>query len=160
MKNESIIIYPGSFDPFTKGHCDLVLRALKIFDKVIISVLKNPKKKTLFSVDERADIIKSYFPNEGKVEVDIFSGLLVDYLKSRSINLIMRGLRMLSDFEYEFQMSLTNRKLHKEFEAIYLVPSAEYSFVSSSMVKEVAEFNGDLKLFINDYTRRKLNEKL
>ena len=156
---KNIIVYPGSFDPFTLGHRDLVDRALNIFDKVIIAVLENPKKNTLLTVDERIKVIKSYFKNNAKIEITSFKGLLVDFLRSRDINVIMRGMRMLSDFEYEFQMSLTNRKLFNEFEAIYLVPAMKYSFISSSIVKEIANFKGDLDDFVNDYTKEILYEK-
>ncbi len=158
--NKKIVVYPGSFDPFTIGHKDLVLRAKKIFKHVVIAVLKNPKKHTMFTAEERMDIIKSYVDDIEGITIDSFEGLLVDYLKQKELNLIMRGMRMLSDFEYEFQMSLTNRKLYSDFEAIYLVPSIEYSFISSSIVKEIAQFKGDLDLLVNEYTKKKLYEKI
>lgn len=158
MKKD-VIVYPGSFDPFTFGHKDLVNRALNIFDQVIIAVLENPKKNTLLNVEERISIIKSYFHDNDNVEIVSFKGLLVDYLKSKGLNVIMRGMRMLSDFEFEFQMSLTNRKLFNEFEAIYLVPAMKYSFISSSIVKEIASFKGDLSGFVNKYTEDILYEK-
>ncbi len=156
---KSIIVYPGSFDPFTFGHEDLVNRALKIFDKVIIAVLENPKKNTLFTVGERIDIIKSYFKENANVEVTSFKGLLVDFLKKNNMDVIMRGMRMLSDFEFEFQMSLTNRKLFSDFEAIYLVPAMRFSYISSSIVREIASFKGDLNGFVNNYTMEFLYEK-
>ena len=159
MKNKKVIVYPGSFDPFTLGHKDLVDRALKMFDHVIIAVLKNPQKELLLDPEERIKVIKSYFQDNEAVTIDTFEGLLVDYLQEKEVNLIMRGMRMLSDFEYEFQMSLTNRNLYCDFEAIYLVPAMELSFISSSIVREIAKFNGELKGLVNNETAAILYEK-
>ncbi|MCK5600132.1 pantetheine-phosphate adenylyltransferase [bacterium] len=159
MKNKKVIVYPGSFDPFTLGHKDLVDRALKMFDHVIIAVLKNPQKDLLLDPEERIKVIKSYFQDSEAVTIDTFEGLLVDYLKEKEVNLIMRGMRMLSDFEYEFQMSLTNRNLYCDFEAIYLVPAMELSFISSSIVREIAKFKGELKGLVNKETAAILYEK-
>ncbi|MCK4642354.1 pantetheine-phosphate adenylyltransferase [bacterium] len=159
MKNKKVIVYPGSFDPFTLGHKDLVDRALKMFDHVIIAVLKNPQKDLLLDPEERIKVIKSYFQDNEAVTIDTFEGLLVDYLQEKEVNLIMRGMRMLSDFEYEFQMSLTNRNLYSDFEAIYLVPAMELSFISSSIVREIAKFKGELKGLVNKETAAILYEK-
>ena len=159
MKNKKVIVYPGSFDPFTLGHKDLVDRALKMFDHVIIAVLKNPQKDLLLDPEERIKVIKSYFQDNAAVTIDTFEGLLVDYLPEKEVNLIMRGMRMLSDFEYEFQMSLTNRNLYCDFEAIYLVPAMELSFISSSIVREIAKFKGELKGLVNNETAAILYEK-
>ncbi len=159
MKNKKVIVYPGSFDPFTLGHKDLVDRALKMFDHVIIAVLKNPQKDLLLAPEERIKVIKSYFQDNEAVTIDTFEGLLVDYLQEKEVNLIMRGMRMLSDFEYEFQMSLTNRNLYSDFEAIYLVPAMELSFISSSIVREIAKFKGELKGLVNKETAAILYEK-
>ncbi|MCD6578572.1 pantetheine-phosphate adenylyltransferase [bacterium] len=156
---KNIIVYPGSFDPFTFGHEDLVNRALNIFDEVVVAVLENPKKDTLLSVEERIEIIKNYFKGNDSVKIVAFEGLLVDFLKTNGLNIIMRGMRMLSDFEFEFQMSLTNRRLFKDFEAIYLVPAMKFSFISSSIVREIASFNGDLDEFVNKHTKEILYEK-
>ena len=159
MKNKKVIVYPGSFDPFTLGHKDLVDRALKMFDHVIIAVLKNPQKDLLLDPEERIKVTKSYFQDNEAVTIDTFEGLLVDYLQEKEVNLIMRGMRMLSDFEYEFQMSLTNRNLYSDFGGIYLVPAMGLSFISSSIVREIAKFKGELKGLVNKETAAILYEK-
>lgn len=140
----NIAVYPGSFDPCTNGHLDIIKRASKIFDKVIVAVLSNSEKTSLFSAEERVEFIKKAARDVPNIEIISFSGLLVDFLKSCGAQIVIRGLRAVSDFEYEFQMALTNRKLCTEFETLFIPTSAEYMFLSSSIVKEIASYGGDL----------------
>ncbi|MCX7910305.1 MAG: pantetheine-phosphate adenylyltransferase [Endomicrobia bacterium] len=145
------IIYPGSFDPPTNGHVDLILRASKIFDFVIVAILNNPNKNTFFSLEERIEMLQEIIKKnnlKNKVEIDNFNGLLVDYLKFKKCNLVLRGLRAISDFEYEFQMILTNRKMFSEIETIYLMPDIKWIYLSSSLIKEIAGFGGDISEFV------------
>ncbi len=142
MKTRRSAVYPGSFDPITNGHIDLVHRALKIFDDLTIAVLVNPKKTPLFSFQERMEIIKEVFKDESRVEVDCFDGLLIDFLKKKKSNIVIRGLRAVSDFELEFQMALINRKLSPEFETFFMVPGLNYTFLNSSVIKEIYSFGG------------------
>ena len=142
MKNRRSAVYPGSFDPITNGHIDLVHRALKIFDDLTIAVLVNPKKTPLFSLQERMEIIKEVFKHESRVKVDYFEGLLIDFLKKKKSNIVIRGLRAVSDFELEFQMALINRKLSPEFETFFMVPGLNYTFLNSSVIKEIYSFGG------------------
>jgi pantetheine-phosphate adenylyltransferase len=148
MNKNRVAVYPGSFDPPTNGHIDLILRSSKIFDKVIVSIITNPTKQPLFSVEERYKMLSMATKKIKNVEIDTFNGLLVDYLKKKRVKIVIRGLRVISDFEYEFQMALTNRKLYPEIEIIYLMPSEKWSYISSSLVKEVAKFNGEIKNFV------------
>ncbi len=141
----NIAVYPGSFDPCTNGHLDIIKRASKIFDKVIVAVLCNSGKNSLFSAEERVEFIKKAASDIPNIEIISFSGLLVDCLKSCNARIVIRGLRAVSDFEYEFQMALTNRKLCPEFETLFIPTSAEYMFLSSSIVKEIASYGGDLE---------------
>jgi pantetheine-phosphate adenylyltransferase len=148
--NTKIIIYPGSFDPPTNGHLDLIIRASKIFDKVIVLVVQNINKKPFFSIDERIEMLKLIIKNRKlkNVFVDQYRGLLVDYLKEKKINLILRGLRAVSDFDYEFQMVLTNRKMYPKTEIIYLMPDYKWVYLSSSLVKEIVMYKGDVSKFV------------
>ena len=139
-----VAVYPGSFDPITNGHLDIIERALKVFDKVIVAILINPTKKGLFSVEERTELIKKVTKNIDNVEVESFEGLLVDFLAKKETNIIIKGLRAVSDFEYEFQMALMNNKLDPEIETLFMMTSAQYSYLSSSAVKQVAKFGGNL----------------
>lgn len=141
-------IYPGSFDPITNGHLDIIERGLKICDKLIIALLYNPNKKSFFSVEERIEQIKIATKNNPNIEVDSFTGLLTDYAKSKNARIIIRGLRAVSDFEYEFQMALMNKKLHSDMETIFLMTSPKNSYLSSSLVKEIASHNGCIKGFV------------
>ncbi len=145
---EKIAVYPGSFDPITNGHIDVIEKGLSFLDRVIIAVSTYPRKNFLFTVEERIDLIKGIYRGHKKVEVDKFDGLLVDYLHTRDINLILRGLRAVSDFEYEFQMALTNRILDKNIETVFLMPGEEFFFISSSLVKEIAFLKGDISKFV------------
>jgi len=144
----TIAIYPGSFDPITNGHIDILQRAAKLFDHVIIAVLANSSKKTFLSFEERLNLIKDSIKEIPNVEVDKFEGLTVDYARKKKAKALIRGLRAVSDFEYEMQMAQMNKNLYPELETIFLVPSAEYSFLSSSIIKEVASFKGDISKFV------------
>lgn len=138
-------IYPGTFDPITNAHIDLVQRALRIFDKVIVAVAYNVNKITLFSFEERLQLVKEVLKNFGnKVEIESLEGLLVDFVRKKETNVVIRGIRAISDFEYEFQMALMNRKLDPEIETLFMMPSEEYSYLSSKLVKEIAQLGGNV----------------
>lgn len=137
-----IAVYPGSFDPITKGHLDIIERSSKIFDEVIIAVLINPDKKGLFEIDERVELISRVTKHLNNVKCDSFHGLLVNYMKERNAQVIIKGLRAVSDFEYEFQMALMNKKLDPSVETVFMMTSAKYSYLSSSSIKQVAMFGG------------------
>ncbi len=156
---KKIAVYPGSYDPLTNGHIDIIERGLKIFDKFIVVALKNPSKTYLFSLEERIQIMKKTFEKNDRIEVDYFEGLLVDYLRKRNINTVVRGLRAISDFEIEFQMALMNRQIKPQIETIFLVPSVNYSFVSSRLVKEVYQLGGEIKTMVPAIVDQKLKEK-
>jgi len=152
-------IYPGTFDPVTNGHLDIIERASKLFDKVIITIAINSSKKPLFTEDERLDMIKNVTKKYKNVSVDFFDGLLVAYAKKKKASVIIRGLRAISDFDYEFQIALTNKKLVPEVNTIFLMPNEKYSFLNSSLVRELASYNANLKEFVPDYVFKKLKEK-
>ena len=154
----SIAIYPGSFDPITKGHIDILRKAAKIFDKVIIAVSVNSAKKTMFSIAERIDMIKKSLANIDNIEVDSFTGLTVQYAKEKNANAIIRGLRTVSDFEYEMQMSQMNNNLYDDIETIFLVTKIEYSFVSSSIIKEISKLGGDIDKYITPIVKKYLTD--
>ena len=152
-------VYPGSYDPLTNGHIDIIERGLKIFDKIIVAALKNPSKTYLFTLNERLDILKETFKSNDQIEVDYFEGLLVDYLREKDLITIVRGLRAISDFDIEFQMALMNRKIKPEIETIFLVPSISYSFLSSKLVKEIYQLGGEIKSMVPNIVNKKLKEK-
>lgn len=154
-----IAVYPGSFDPVTNGHLDVMERALKIFDKVIVAVGDNPEKKPLFTTDERVDMLKKATKDMKNIEIDSFEGLLLDYVKNKGSNIIIRGLRAVSDFEFEFQRALMNRKLNDEIETIYIMTKGSYVFLDSSIIKEMAMFGGCIKDLVPDIVEKKLKEK-
>lgn len=137
-------VYPGSFDPITNGHLDIIKRAAKLYDRIIVGVLTNSSKKPLFSVEERMEMIKTVTSDLDNVYVDGFSGLLVDFAKANKVSVIVKGLRTVDDFEYEFQMALLNKTLDPEIETMFMMTNSKYSYISSSMVKELAGFGGDL----------------
>lgn len=139
-----IAIYPGSFDPITNGHLDIIKRASKIYDRVIVGVLDNINKKPVFTSQERMEMIKTVTADIENVDCDIFSGLLVDFAKQKNASVIVKGLRTVADFEYEFQMTLLNKALNPEFETVFLMTDSKYSYISSSMVKDVAKYHGKL----------------
>ena len=156
---EKIAIYPGSFDPLTNGHIDIIERALDIFDRVIIAVLHNPSKKALFTVEERVEMAKQSFNGKRTIEIDFFGGLLVDYAKMKNAAAIIRGMRAISDFESEFQMALMNRKLNKEVQSVFLMTGLRWIFTSSSIIKEAAQFGGDISDMVPEPVKLKLMEK-
>jgi pantetheine-phosphate adenylyltransferase len=160
MSKARIAVYPGSFDPVTNGHIDLIERAAKIFDKVIVAVAHSRPKGALFSVAERVDMLKDAVKGMDNVVVDDFDGLVVEYVKKTGATVMVRGLRMLSDFEYEFQMALTNRKLAGDIETIFMMPHEDYSYISSRLIKEAASFGADLSNFIPKKVAGALKEKL
>jgi pantetheine-phosphate adenylyltransferase len=159
MTDKKIAVYPGSFDPLTNGHVDVIERALEIFDEVIVAVLHNPSKKALFSSKERVEMIKQSFNGLKPVEVDTFDGLLVDYARIRNAVAIIRGMRAISDFENEFQMALMNRKLHKDVQSVFLMTGLRWIFTSSSIIKEAAQFGGDISDMVPEPVKLKLMEK-
>jgi pantetheine-phosphate adenylyltransferase len=153
-------VYPGTFDPVTYGHIDIIKRAAKLYDQVIVAVAVNSSKETLFDVSERVAMLKQATKGLPQVEVDSFDQLMVDYVQSKKINVVIRGLRMISDFEYEFQMALTNRKLNKDIEIVFMMPNESYSFVSSKLIKEVARLGANLTEFVPGYVEKKLKKIL
>jgi pantetheine-phosphate adenylyltransferase len=152
-------IYPGTFDPITNGHLSILNRALKIFDKLIVAILVNPQKLALFSLDERLAMIKETLKNKKNVLVESFDGLLVDYAVQNDANVIVRGLRALSDFEFEFQMALMNRKLNRDVQSIFLMTDYKWFYISSTIIKEAASLGGDISGLVPPIVNRKLREK-
>ena len=157
MKTKAI--YPGSFDPITYGHLDLLKRSCKIFEDLTIAVVVNPHKKALFSVEERVAMIKKVTKGFGCIKVDKFDGLLVDYAKKIKATVVIRGLRAIADFEYEFQMALVNRSLNNRLDMVYMMPSVEFTYLSSSIVRELASLHGDVSKFVPLSVEKNLKEK-
>ncbi len=153
------IIYPGSFDPLTNGHLSLIHRALRVFDRVIVAVLDNPSKTPLFSVAERMALIQEAAGKEPGVEVDSFKGLLVDYARHKGVSTVLRGLRAVSDFEYEFQMANMNRKLFPDFETVFMMTGEDYFYVSSQLVREIASLGGDVSGLVPANVLKKLQSR-
>ena len=153
-------VYPGSFDPATNGHIDIIKRSGALFDRVIVAVLSNPSKNPIFSVEERVDILKRTCGDIKNVEIDSFSGLLIDYCKSKNANVIVKGLRAVSDFEYELQMAHMNKKLNQEIETVFIMTSSRYSYLSSSLVKEVAQFGGCIRGLVPEIIEKEIYERL
>lgn len=145
-----IAVYPGSFDPITKGHLDIIKRSAEVFDEVIVAVLVNPDKKGFFNIEERVELIKKSTQNISNVKIDSFQGLLVDYMKEKKAKVIVKGLRVVSDFEYELQMALMNKKLDSSIETVFMMTSAKYSYLSSSSIKQVVMFGGCIKDLVPD----------
>ncbi len=161
--NESICIYPGSFDPITNGHINLIERGLHIFDKIIVSVAINPEKKSMFTVEERKEMIRQSLinnPNNHRIIVDSFNGLLVEYAKSRGVHVVLRGLRAMSDFEYEFQMTFMNRKLDRSIDTIFMMTGLQWFFVNSSIIKQAALSGACVSGLVPDIVCEKLQEKI
>ena len=152
-------IYPGTFDPITYGHLDIIERASKIFDEVTIVLMNNPRKTPFFTLEERLKMIKESVKDFENIRVDTHSGLLVQYVKTHSTKIVIRGLRALEDFEYEFEMAMTNRQMCPDLEAVYLMTDLKYLFVSSSMVKEVAQFKGELSRWVPPTVEKGLRKK-
>ncbi len=157
---ENIAIYPGSFDPVTNGHLYILERGLKLFDKVIVAILHNPAKSSLFTVKERLEMLEdSLIDYDEQVELDTFSGLLVDYAQEKKAGSILRGMRAVSDFEYEFQLALMNRKLNKSIQTVFLMTGLRWIFTSSSIIKEAAQFGGDVSDMVPPFVNEKLKKK-
>ncbi|HEY7534819.1 MAG TPA: pantetheine-phosphate adenylyltransferase [Thermodesulfobacteriota bacterium] len=154
------VIYPGSFDPFTNGHLNIIERGVKVFDNVIVAVAHNMAKKTIFTVDERIEIIREIFQHRQEVKVDYFQGLLVEYAKKLGTNTVLRGMRTVSDFEYELQMALSNKTLYPELETIFMVTESPYSHISSSLIKEIIALGGSAREMVPEIVDKKLREKL
>ncbi len=155
----SLAVFPGSFDPITNGHLDIVERGLRLFDRVRMAILVNPEKQPLFSVEERVAIIREAYARQPRVEVDTFSGLLVDYAQRVGASVIIRGIRAISDFEYEFQMALMNRRLNPRIETVFMMPAESYSYVSSRLVKEVFQLGGRVRELVPPVVERRLSDK-
>ena len=153
-------IYPGSFDPLTNGHLDVIERAAKLFDQVIVAIANNDSKNPLFTLAERRDLVNRSVSLLKNVETDTFDGLLVEYVERRSGQAILRGLRAVSDFEFEFQLALMNRKLNERVETIFMMPKDTYTFLSSRIVKEIARLGGDVSAFVPSHVREALTKKL
>ena len=153
-------IYPGSFDPVTNGHIDLMERACHIFDRVIVAVANNQQKSPLFSIDERLAMVQQATRKLKNVQVEAFDGLVIEYARKKKIKVLIRGLRMISDFEYEFQMALTNRRLAPLIETVFLMPSEHYSFLSSTLLKEAASLGADISSFVPKFVEQRLKARL
>ena len=158
-KKQKIAIYPGSFDPLTNGHLDVIKRAQDIFDLVVVAVLHNPAKKALFTVEEREAMIRESLNGNNQIEVDTFDGLLVEYARIKKAVAVIRGMRAISDFESEFQMALMNRKLSKDVQSVFLMTGLRWIFTSSSIIKEAAQFGGDISDMVPEPVKIKLLDK-
>lgn len=154
-----LAVYPGSFDPLTRGHLDIIHRTARIFDAVIVAVSNNPTKKHTFSVSERLDMVESSIRDLPNVDVDTFSGLLVDYMRVKKAHVLIRGLRVVSDMDYEFQLASFNRRLYKEVETVFLMPDDQYTYLAASMVKEVARLGAPVDAFVTPYVGRRLKRR-
>lgn len=154
-----ICVYPGSFDPITNGHLDIINRTVRICDKLIIAVLSNVNKDCTFSIDERVKQIRHVLKDRPEIEIDSFSGLLTEYMKKKGANIIIRGLRAVSDFEYELQMALLNKNMNPDIETLFMMTNIKYSFLSSSAIKEIARHGGDVSDLVPDYISKQLSKK-
>jgi pantetheine-phosphate adenylyltransferase len=156
---QKVAIYPGSFDPVTNGHLDILERGLNIFDKIIVAVMHNPVKEYLFTVEERFEMLSITLKELKNVEIDTFDGLLVDYAAKRKAQAILRGMRAVSDFEYEFQMALMNRRLNRDIQTVFLMTGLRWIFTSSSIIKEAAQFGGNIEGMVSPSVYKKIKEK-
>jgi pantetheine-phosphate adenylyltransferase len=156
----TLAVYPGSFDPLTNGHVDIITRGARLFDRIIVAIAANAEKSPLFSMAERMDIAREVFAGLANVEVDTFSGLLVDYAERRGAGAIVRGLRAVSDFEYEFQMALMNRRLNAKIETVFMMPAEQYSYISSRLIKEVFALGGRVHGLVPDLVEERLRQKV
>ncbi len=155
----TLAVYPGSFDPLTNGHVDIIERGARLFDRIIVAILVNAEKAPMFTMAERVDMTRAVFKNHPNVEIDTFDGLLVNYMQRRKANVIVRGLRAVSDFEYEMQMALMNRELAGTVETVFMMPAAKYSFISSRLIKEVFSLGGRVHDLVPELVERRLQEK-
>ena len=157
--SRNIVVYPGSFDPITYGHLDIINRGLRIFDEVVVAVAENPVKKPLFSVEERVELIREVLEGNGRATVDTFGGLLIDYVLAKGATVIIRGLRAVSDFEYEFQIAQMNRGISQDVETLFMMTSVPFSYLSSSIVKEVSSLNGPVDGLVPPLIKKALDAK-
>ena len=155
----TLAVYPGSFDPLTNGHVDIIERGARLFDRIVVAILVNAEKSPMFTTGERVEIARAVFHDHPNVEVDTFDGLLVNYMERRRANVIVRGLRAVSDFEYEMQMALMNRELAGTVETVFMMPAAQYSFISSRLIKEVFSLGGKVHGLVPDLVEQKLQER-
>jgi len=156
----TLAVYPGSFDPLTNGHVDIISRGARLFDRIIVAILVNAEKSPLFTMDERVEITRSVFKTHSNVEVDTFDGLLVDYVERRDAQVIVRGLRAVSDFEFEFQMALMNRRLRPQIETVFMMPAEQYTYISSRLIKEVFSLGGRVEGLVPDLVEQRLRGKV
>ncbi len=156
----TLAVFPGSFDPLTNGHVDIIERGARLFDRIVVAVLVNAEKAPLFSMDERVDIARAVFAGLPNVEIDTFEGLLVDYVERRGAQVIVRGLRAVSDFEYEFQMALMNRRLKGKIETVFMMPAEQYTYISSRLIKEVFSLGGRVHGLVPDMVEQRLRQKV
>ena len=156
----TLAVYPGSFDPLTNGHVDIITRGAKLFDRIIVSVLVNAEKLPLFTIEERVEILKAVFKDQPNVEVDTFDGLLVDYMERRHADVIVRGLRAVSDFEFEFQMALMNRRLNAKIQTVFMMPAEQYTYISSRLIKEVFSLGGRVHGLVPELVEERLRKKV
>ncbi len=154
-----IAVYPGSFDPVTNGHLDLIQRGLQLFDRLVVAIADNPDKKPLFSAEDRLEMVRFGVKDLKQVKVVLFTGLLANLAREVKASAIIRGVRAVSDFEFEFQLALMNRKLTPETETVFLIPSEKYTYLSSNLIKDVARFNGDISCFVPQIVEKRLKEK-
>jgi pantetheine-phosphate adenylyltransferase len=155
----TVAVYPGSFDPLTNGHVDIIMRGARLFDRIIVAILVNAEKLPLFSIDERIEIARAVFKDHTNVEVDTFDGLLVDYIERRGAQVIVRGLRAVSDFEFEFQMALMNQRLNPKIETVFMMPAEQYTYISSRLIKEVFALGGRVHGLVPDMVEARLRDK-
>src|SRR6266850_4215056 len=156
----TLAVYPGSFDPLTNGHVDIIARGARLFDRIVVAVLLNPEKLPLFTTAERVEIARSVFKGLPNVEVDTFDGLLVDYVERRNAQLIVRGLRAVSDFEFEFQMALMNQRLNGKIETVFMMPAEQYTYISSRLIKEVFTLGGRVSGLVPEIVEERMRHKL
>jgi pantetheine-phosphate adenylyltransferase len=155
----TLAVYPGSFDPLTNGHVDIISRGARLFDRIVVAILRNAEKSPLFTMEERVDISRSVFKHQSNVEVDTFDGLLVDYVERRKAQVIVRGLRAVSDFEFEFQMALMNQRLNPRIETVFMMPAEQYTYISSRLIKEVFSLGGRVHGLVPELVETRLREK-